>query len=191
MLQRRSMLLHTSLKVKRSNFAHIATKFAKVTPEAIHAVAEWVGNGDFITADNEDERQALELMCGVRAVTAHVAGSGSSHSVMRNEIRGLTIDKGLPSFYITINPADVYNPIIKFLSGDEIDLNSLLPGDIPKFHDQSILIAKNPAIAARFFNLYMKAFAPILKCPRVLWVLLRLIMDVWKHKREAPYIAIC
>ncbi|PBK91222.1 hypothetical protein ARMGADRAFT_1046783 [Armillaria gallica] len=134
-----TMLLHTSLKVKRADFWDVASRFANVT--------EQVGNGDFITADNDDEHQALELMHGVRAVTANMAGSSSLHSVMRNEIRGLTIDKGLPSFYITINLADVYNPIVKFLSGDNIDLNSLLPGDVPKFRDQSILVAKNPAIA--------------------------------------------
>ncbi|KAG1885112.1 hypothetical protein F4604DRAFT_1517067, partial [Suillus subluteus] len=61
-------------------------------------------------------------------------------------------------FYITINPADMYNPIVKFLSGADIDIDNLLPDEVPGFMEQSILIAKNPAIAAKFFNLYMKAF---------------------------------
>ena len=34
---------------------------------------------------------------------------------------------GLPSFYITINPADVYNPIVQFLAGNEFDLDNMLP----------------------------------------------------------------
>jgi hypothetical protein len=77
---------------------------------------------------------------------------------MRNEIHGFMIEKGLPSFYITINPADVFNPIVKFLAGSEIDIDALLPCDIPDYWDQSVLVAKNPVVAARFFNLYMKAF---------------------------------
>ncbi len=104
MLQRRSMLLHTSLKVKRANFASIASRFARVSSEAIHIVAERVARGDHTTCNSEDERQALALMKEVRAVTTNVAGSGSSRSVMCNEIHGLMMDQGLPSFYITIKP---------------------------------------------------------------------------------------
>lgn len=29
---------------------------------------------------------------------------------------------------------------------------------VPKYFDQASLIAKNPAVAAQFFNVYMKAF---------------------------------
>jgi hypothetical protein len=68
------------------------------------------------------------------------------------------IEKGLPSFYITINPADVYNPVVKFLAGSEIDVDDLLPNDVPNYWDQSVLVAKNPVVAACFFNIYMKAF---------------------------------
>jgi hypothetical protein len=71
------------------------------------------------------------------------------------------MDKGLPSFYITINPADVYNPLVKFLAGAEIDIDHLLPEQIPNYMEQSILIAKNPFIAAQFFNIYVKAFLKI------------------------------
>jgi hypothetical protein len=77
---------------------------------------------------------------------------------MRNEIRGLVVEKSLPSFYITIDPVDVYSPIVKFLAGSEIDVNSLLPGEEPNYWDQSVLVAQNPIVAARFFNVYMKAF---------------------------------
>jgi hypothetical protein len=68
------------------------------------------------------------------------------------------IDKGLPSFYLTINPADVYNPLVKFLGGDEINLDSMTTDTVPKYFDQACLVAKNPAAAGQFFNLYMKAF---------------------------------
>jgi hypothetical protein len=77
---------------------------------------------------------------------------------MRNEIRALILDKGLPTFYITINPADVYNPLVKFLAGSDIDIDHLLPEQVPDYMEQSILIAKNPFIAARFFNIFLKAF---------------------------------
>ncbi|KAG1839100.1 hypothetical protein DFJ58DRAFT_637331, partial [Suillus subalutaceus] len=75
-----------------------------------------------------------------------------------NQIRGLMFDKGLPNFYITINPADVYNPIVKFLAGSEIDIDDMLPNEVPEYWQQSILVTHNPIVAARFFNLYIKSF---------------------------------
>jgi hypothetical protein len=60
------------------------------------------------------------------------------------------IEKGLPSFYITINPE-----VSRWL---RIDINAFLPEDIPDYWDQSVLLAKNPVVAARFFNLYIEAF---------------------------------
>ncbi|KAG2057800.1 hypothetical protein BDR06DRAFT_835389, partial [Suillus hirtellus] len=64
---------------------------------------------------------------------------------------------GLPSFYVMISPADIYNPSVKFLAGAEIDIDDLLPEQVPNFHEQSILITQNLAVAAKFFNIYMKA----------------------------------
>jgi hypothetical protein len=88
----------------------------------------------------------------VNGVAASVPGSSAARVAMRNEIRGLMIEKGLPSFYITINPADVFNPIVKFLADAEIDIDTLLPEDIPNYWDQSVLIAKNPVVESISFS---------------------------------------
>ncbi|KAJ3890277.1 hypothetical protein GG344DRAFT_12324, partial [Lentinula edodes] len=105
-----------------------------------------------------EERTVLELMREVNLVTSHVPWSPSSLVSMRNQIRGLMMDEGLPSFYLTINPADVYNPLVKFLAGSEIDIDNMLPDQIPRYWDQAVLIAKNPCVASNFFNIYMNAF---------------------------------
>jgi len=157
-LQRRELLLHTSLRVKRSNFDSAARKFASVSPEIVHIVSERVAHGDTETAHNDEERKVLRLMSEVKAISTHVRGSSAAKMQMRNEIRAMMMEHGLPNFYITINPADVYNPIVKLLGGADIDVDNLLPEDVPEFMQQSILVAKNPVVAAKFFNLYMKAF---------------------------------
>ena len=94
----------------------------------------------------------------VKVVTSHVPGSSALRVAMQNDICGLMMDQGLPSFYITINPADVFNPLVKFLAGFDIDIDNLLPLQVPDYWEQTHLVAQNPAIAARFFNIYMKAF---------------------------------
>ncbi|KAJ6555899.1 hypothetical protein B0H19DRAFT_875334, partial [Mycena capillaripes] len=157
-MQRRELLLHTSLKVKKVNFASIASQFASVSPEVVQRVSERVANGSSAAPKDAEEQKVLNLLKQVNAVASSVQGSSAARVAMRNEIRGLMIEKGLPSFYITINPADIYNPVVKFLAGSEIDVDDLLPPDVPNYWDQSVLVAKNPVVAARFFNIYMKAF---------------------------------
>src|ERR1700678_1083309 len=157
-LQRRAVLLHTSLKVRKANFNSIASDFASVSPETVHVVTERISRGDSITANTAEERKVLNLMKQVNIVTSNVPGTSASRVTMRNEIRGLMIEKGMPSFFITINPADIYNPIVKFLGGAEIYLYNILPEQVPNYREQAILVAKNPFVAAKFFNIYMKAF---------------------------------
>lgn len=94
----------------------------------------------------------------VKFVSRDVPASTSSWLNMRNEMRAMVNELGLPSFYVTINPADVYNPLVKFLAGSDIDIDNLLLEQVPNPVDQSILIANNPAVAARFFNIFLKAF---------------------------------
>ena len=157
-IQRRKMLLHTSLKVKRSNFRSWADKFRSISPDAIERVISRSSNGDYATAHDDEERKVLSLMKEVNTISSHVPGSSASRVAMRNEIRALTMKIGLPSFFITINPADIYNPIVKFLAGEDINIDLLLPEQVPNSWEQSILIAKNPVIAARFFDIFVKAF---------------------------------
>lgn len=84
----------------------------------------------------------------VQMVNSNVPGSSSSRLAMRNQVRGLMLTHGMPNFYITINPVDLYNPVVQFLSGRDIDIDNLLPEQVANPHEQSILIARNPAIAA-------------------------------------------
>ncbi|PBK80061.1 hypothetical protein ARMGADRAFT_865396, partial [Armillaria gallica] len=104
------------------------------------------------------EKRVLTLMNEVRAVTSHVAALSSSKVGMRNKIRGLMFDQGMPSFYITINPADVFNPVVRFLAGDDIDVHNLLPSQMSGFLQQGLLVSKNPFVTMKFFEIYMKNF---------------------------------
>ena len=157
-IQRRKLLLHTSLKVKRSRFQVWANKYKSVSPTTIEGLAAKSSDGKYPTAQNEEERNVLDLMRDVNTVTSHIPGSAAARVNMRNEIRALMMKVGLPSFFITVNPADTRNPIVKFLAGNDIDVDALLPEQVPNPWEQSILIAKNPVLAARFFDVYLKAF---------------------------------
>lgn len=120
----------------------------------------------------------------VNVIIWHVPNSSSARQNMRSEIWGLIIDLGMPIFFITINSADVYNPVVKFLADSDINVDALSVNNVPKFWEQSLLIAKDPDSAMQFFYAYMKAF---INC--LLWYdsanedeLRDVIMAITKHK---------
>ena len=160
-LQRREVLRGTHSRVQRRDFDTVARRFNGVTTDEIEAVSERMSKNEFTTAYTEGERITLQLMKEVNNINTRVAGTSASHIAMRNEIRGLMIAHGMPSLFLTINPADVYNPLVQLLAGESIDIDALLPEEIPNYWDQSILIAHNPVLAAEFFNTIMTTF---IKC---------------------------
>jgi hypothetical protein len=69
----------------------------------------------------------------VHVINSHVPGSSAARIDMHNQIRVMITQLGMPTFFITINPADVYNPLIKFLAGSDIDINQLLPEQVHNY----------------------------------------------------------
>ena len=157
-LQRRALLLHASLKVKKAYFARFARDFSNISSEAVSDVLQQIEKGDPVVPRTDEEKRIVRLMKEVNLVTSKVPGSSASRVVMRNEIRALTMTHGMPSFYVTINPADTHNPIVKLLAGADIDIDRMLEDEIPNYWEQSLLVSSNPAVAATFFNTYLKAF---------------------------------
>ncbi|KAI9065778.1 hypothetical protein FKP32DRAFT_1610468 [Trametes sanguinea] len=179
-LQRRAVLLNTSLKIKRDHFRTFAERFALVSEDAVARVCARVAETGVIRGDTAEERKVVRLMKEVQLVNRNVPGSSAARIAMRNEIRALMATHGMPSFYITINPADIYNPVVKLLGGADIDVDNLLPEEVPDAWQQSILVARNPLVGAQFFNAYMKAFVKEL----------RYHMEFYpKRRRRSRYVA--
>ena len=85
--------------------------FPETIPSYIVTLAERIlSRGDSATAYKNDEKKVWNLMKQVvNTITSKVPGISASRVAMRNEIRALmiSIEKGMPNFFITINPADV------------------------------------------------------------------------------------
>ncbi|KAJ7934459.1 hypothetical protein B0H13DRAFT_1483720, partial [Mycena leptocephala] len=80
-------------------FDHVAAQFATVLPQAVHIVSGRIANDDSRTANTDEERQVLKLMKEVNVINSRVLGSSQSKIIMRNQIRGLMMEKGLPNFF--------------------------------------------------------------------------------------------
>lgn len=71
-------------------------------------------------------------------------------------------DRGPPTLFVTLNPSDVDHPIVRLLTGEDIDLNDISRGEDLSKWQRSLLAAKNPAACARFFHLMISAFISII-----------------------------
>lgn len=49
-----------------------------------------------------------------------------------------------------------------FLAGAEINIDALLPSEASDYRTQALLVSRNPYVAAKFFNIYIKAFIKFL-----------------------------
>ena len=156
-LQRREVCRQTTMRVSRDSFATKAHTYANLDPCTVQRVSEQMEKGQY-TFDDPEERQVMELMRDVHSVNSNVMGSCAARLKMRNEIRGMIVSFGVPSFFITVNPADVYNPLVRLLAGEDIDIDALLPEQVSNYHKQSLLIARDSVLAARFFDIYLNAF---------------------------------
>ncbi|KZO95863.1 hypothetical protein CALVIDRAFT_467679, partial [Calocera viscosa TUFC12733] len=157
-LQRRASLLHTSLRIRKSSFDAVAADLVQVSAETLDVLAQRAAWGEPLVALGPQEQHAMQLLREVNAITRHVLGSPASRSDQRGQVRGMMTSLGLPSFYITLNFADVYNPAVRVLGGEAVDIDRMLPDHPPDYWSQAQLVARNPVAAATFFHVYMMAF---------------------------------
>lgn len=111
---------------------------------------------------DDAERRAFKLLSSLAMVARHVPGSDGYKAMLRNEIRGLINRLGSPVLFITLNPSDVDNPIVRLLSGEDVDLEDITRGEDLSEWKRKILAAKNPAACALFFDHMVTKFIDII-----------------------------
>lgn len=157
-IQRRTILLHTFLRVKTTSFRSVVSSFSSLDPNCIQVICDRILSGKDPKPTNYAEREVVKLMNSVKLVTRHVPGSAASRFAYRNEIRALEMEKGPPTFFITINPADIYNPLVKFLTDEDFDMEHISSDNFPDFWEQTGIIARNGSVGSEFFHIYFNAF---------------------------------
>ncbi|KAJ7204260.1 hypothetical protein C8J57DRAFT_1100862, partial [Mycena rebaudengoi] len=110
---------------------------------------------------DDTEKQIMTLMSSVAMVSRHIPGSPGHKVMLRNEIRGLINYRGAPTLFVTLNPSDVDNPIVRLLTGEDIILEDLARGEDMDGWTRKILAAQNPAACASFFDLIINKFIAV------------------------------
>ena len=93
----------------------------------------------------------------VVAANGRVVGSDNAHAQYQGMIWGTCLFHSGPTIWITINPADIHDPIAQVFAGETIDMdqfNCLLGPDSRQCAEN---ITSNPYAAARYFDFIVHA----------------------------------
>ena len=93
-----------------------------------------------------------QLLDQIRSVGKNLPGSDFQRRSLQHEIRALMVKLGLPSFFITINPADYHHPLVLHFAGKKVNLDAPFEGDWITKEERARLVADDPVAAAKFFH---------------------------------------
>ncbi|KAJ7821159.1 hypothetical protein B0H13DRAFT_1546307, partial [Mycena leptocephala] len=148
-------------KVPQSNYKAVIDQMLDVDLIKLASLrAQCKRNPLYIPSDAEEKR-IMGLMGSVGLIARQVPGSAGQKVVLRNEIRGVINYRGAPTIFITLNPSDVDNPIVRLLVGEDIRLEDLSRGEDMDGWSRKILAARNPAACALFFDLMISKFISV------------------------------
>ncbi|CAF3982015.1 unnamed protein product [Rotaria sp. Silwood1] len=150
MLQRREACLHARLMTSKPFFSKTADQIVSLNADDIKQVLN-----DFekkkLSASSRNP-QVNALLRQVKAIGGKVMGSAHSRSALRNQIHGLIFNQGLPSIFLTINPADINSRVALYFAGVNLDLDAIIPNNLPSAYERAEIIASHPVATAKFFH---------------------------------------
>jgi hypothetical protein len=163
-IQRRTTTFQSKLAFKKSWFPNVAQALDKIDVSKLDDFGQRLKRDPYAKAENETETAAVELIRYVNFISDHISGSTGEIQKMREEMRAVMRTRGLPHLFITINPADLSNPIAQLLAGRNINVDKIFDELSPnsEYYERGKLIAGNPVAGAKFFEHMMKAFIDVL-----------------------------
>ncbi|KAJ7178800.1 hypothetical protein C8R43DRAFT_871342, partial [Mycena crocata] len=149
-------------RTKNPNYKSVIDRMLELDLSQLSALRERCKRDLLYVPATETEKRMMTLMGSVGLIADQIPGSIGHKVSLRNQIRGLITYRGAPTLFITLNPSDVDNPIVRLLAGDDIVLEDLARGEDMDEWSRKILAAKNPAPCAQFFDLVMTKFISII-----------------------------
>lgn len=140
----------------------IIKKLMQIDPELLNQLKENFEKDALYKPINDKEKSILQLLASVSVLARNIPGSDGYKITQRNRIRGLIYQKSTPTLFVTLNPADVDNPIVRLFAGEDINVDDITRGeDMDSWH-RKLLAAQNPAACALFFDMMIKNFIKII-----------------------------
>lgn len=147
-LQRRAACAKARLLVSRPFFANQALEINEITAAEVKTALSEMESNQF---HNQKNHRISMLLKQIKTV-AGVMGSKESRANCRLQLHAQIFSFGLPNIFITINPCDLHHPLAMKFAGVDLNLDNLIPEQMPNSQERAAIVATHPVAAARFFN---------------------------------------
>ena len=107
-LQKRNACYQARLMISRPYFVNASSKIDHLSQEDIQFALCDIENKQYKCKDHD---RLSALLKQIRTVGGSVMGSQQSRALLRYDIHALIYNIGLPSVFMTINPADINHPV--------------------------------------------------------------------------------
>jgi Helitron helicase-like domain at N-terminus len=150
MLQRRDACFHAQLIATKPYFQSSAHEIQSLNNKDVETVLQNITQRTF---DTGSTNVVNKLLSHIKTIGGRVMGSTYSRTALRTRIHALIYNQGLPSIFLTLNPADIHSPVALYFAGVKLDLDNVKTQQLMGTYKRAEMIASHPVAAAKFFHL--------------------------------------
>ena len=149
LLQRRDACFHAQLIATRSYFQTSADEIQSLTSKDIEIALE---NHLKRIYNTESNSRLNKLLQHIKTIGGRVMGSAYSRTALRTRIHALIYNQGLPSIFLTINPADIHSPVALYFAGVDLNLDNIQGEQLMDAYKRAEIVASHPVATAKYFH---------------------------------------
>jgi hypothetical protein len=150
LLQRRDACFHAQLIATKPYFRTSAHEIQSLNSKDIEMALH---NMSKKTYSSESNSTVNKLLHHIKTIGGRVRGSAYSRTALRTRIHALIYSQGLPSIFLTLNPADIHSPVALYFAGVKLDLDNIQMDQLLNTYKRAEIIAPHPVATAKFFHL--------------------------------------
>ncbi|CAF1523172.1 unnamed protein product, partial [Rotaria sordida] len=142
LLQRRDACFHAQLIATKSYFRVSADEIQSLKSKDIEMALDNISKK---TYSSESSSALNKLSHHIKTIGGRVMDSAYSHTALCTRIHALIYDQGLPSIFLTLNPADIHSPVALYFAGVKLDLDNIQMEQLMDNYKRAEIIASHPA----------------------------------------------
>ncbi|CAF1089809.1 unnamed protein product [Rotaria sordida] len=150
LLQRRDACFHAQLIATKPYFQANANEIHTLNSKDIEMALDNNSKRTYNTGSNSALNKLLQH---IKTVGGRVMGSAYSRTALRTRIHALIFNQGLPSIFLTLNPADTHSPVALYFAGVKLNLDNVQNEQLMDTYRRAEIIASHPVGTAKFFHL--------------------------------------
>ena len=150
LLQRRDACFHAQLIATKPYFQTSAQEIQSLKSSDIEMALNNLSKGTYSSKSNKALNTLLQH---IKTIGGRVMGSAYSRTSLRTRIHALIYNQGLPSIFLTLNPADIHSPVALYFSGVKLDLDNVQMRQLMTAYKRAEIVASHPVATAKLSHL--------------------------------------